>query len=114
MVDQCNGLWIELLSNPDPTNGWNDNICDQPVARDRVFQLVASLANILDKPMVIETMRSVLGIEPVEVDDCILFNDLAVKFGEDGRVIGLYQTFDGSMEPAKSIIQSLSHSDHTT
>ncbi len=114
MVDQCDGLRIELVSHPDSTNGWNGNICDEPVARDRVFQLVASLANILDKPMVIETMKSMLGIEPIEVDDCILFDDLAVKFGEDGRVIGLYQTFDGSMEPAKSIIQNLSRSDHTT
>ena len=114
MVDQCDGLRIELVSNPDSTNGWNGNICYEPVARDRVFQLVASLANILDKPMVIETMKSMLGIEPVEVDDCIIFDDLAVKFGEDGRVIGLYQTFDGSTEPAKSIIQNLSRSDHTT
>ena len=101
------------MSNPDSTNGSIDNIGDQPMARDRVFQLVASLANILDKPMVIETMKSVLGIEPVEVDDCILFDDLSIKFGDDGRVIGLYQTFDGSMEPAKSIIENLSRSDHS-
>jgi len=101
------------LCNPDSTDGSIDNIGDQPRARDRVFQLVASLANILDKPMVIETMKSVLGIEPVEVDDCILFDDLSIKFGDDGRVIGLYQTFDGSMEPAKSIIENLSRSDHS-
>jgi hypothetical protein len=114
MVDHCNGPEIELLSTADPTHGWNEKLCDRHLERDRVFQLVASLANLLDKSMIVETMTSVLGTEPVEVGDCILFDGLSIKFGNDGRVIGLSQTFDGSAEPAKSIIQSISDNEHAT
>ncbi len=81
---------------------------DQHLERDRLFQLVASLANIMDKAMLVETVKSILGIEPVEMQDCVLFDDISIKFGEDGRVIGLYHTLDGTSDRAKTIIQRLS------
>ncbi len=97
-----------LLNDPQPNHGLNEVLCDQHLDRDRLFEIVASLANLLDKPMFVETMKSVLGVEPVEVEDCVLFDDLTIKFNSDGRVVGLYQTLDGTTEPAKSVIQSLS------
>ena len=102
------------MSNAESTHGLNEILCDQQLERDRLFQLVASLANLLDKATVVETVSSVLGIEPVEIEDCVFFNDLSIKFGDDGRVIGLSHTFDGSTEPAKSIIQSISDSGPAT
>ena len=99
---------IKLLNDPRATHGLNDVLCDQQLERDRVFEIVASIANLLDKPMFVETMKSVLGVEPIEVEDCVLFDDLTIKFGDDGRVIGLYRTLDGTTEPAKSVIQNLS------
>ena len=48
---------------------------------ERLFGLVASLANLLDKNLVIETMESVLGIPAVYDGDCVIFNDLAIRFG---------------------------------
>ena len=37
-----------------------------------------------------------LGIDPIEKDDCVLFDDIAVGFGEEGRVNSLYRVIDGS------------------
>ncbi len=99
----------EFLNSPEPTHGWGETLYDQHSERDRLFQLVASLANIWDKALVVETVKSVLGIEPVEMEDCVFFDGLTIKFGDDGRVTGLYHTFDGTTEPAKSIIQDLSN-----
>ena len=114
MVVFFDGSRSEVLSNPEPTHGWSEMLCDQHLERDRLFQLVASLANLLDKAIIVETVKSVVGIEPVEIEDCILFGDLSIKFGDDGRVIGLSQTLDGSTEPAKSIIQNLLNNGRAT
>ena len=64
--------------------------------QDRLFALVANLANLLDRDLVVETMSSVLGIEPVIEDDCVVFDDLAIRFGSDGRVKSVFRTIDGS------------------
>ena len=63
---------------------------------ERIFALVASLANLLDKALVIETMESVLGITGVQDGDCIIFNDLAIRFGNDDRVKSVSRTIDGT------------------
>ena len=63
---------------------------------DRMFALVASLANLLDKELVIETMESVLGVSAVHDGDCIIFDDLAIQFGRDDRVKSVFRTIDGT------------------
>lgn len=63
---------------------------------DRLFTLVASLANLLDRALVIETMESVLGVKAVLDDDCVVFDDLAIRFGKDDRVKSVFRTIDGS------------------
>ena len=63
---------------------------------ERLFALVASLANLLDKALVIETMESVLGIPAVQDGDCVIFDDMAIRFGSDGRVKSVFRTIDGS------------------
>lgn len=64
--------------------------------QERLFSLVASLANLLDKDLVVETMQSVLGIEPVHEGDCVIFDDLEIQFGQDNRVKSITRTIDGS------------------
>ena len=63
---------------------------------ERLFTLVASLANLLDRALVIETMESVLGIAAVQDGDCVIFDDLAIRFGTDDRVKSVFRTIDGS------------------
>lgn len=63
---------------------------------ERLFGLVASLANLLDRTLVIETLESVLGITAVHEADCVIFDDLAIRFGSDGRVKSVFRTIDGS------------------
>ena len=79
-------MWIEAL---------NAYTTDQ----DRLFALVASLANLLDRELVVETMESVLGIDAVHEDDCVIFDDLAIRFGSDNRVKSIFRTIDGSTKP---------------
>ena len=63
---------------------------------ERLFRLVASLANLLDRTLVVETMESVLGITAVYDGDCVIFDDLAIRFGSDDRVKSVFRTIGGS------------------
>jgi hypothetical protein len=63
---------------------------------ERLFSLVASLANLLDKDLVVETIASVLDIEPVHDGDCVIFDDIAIRFGRDDKVASIFRTIDGS------------------
>ena len=76
-------MWVEAL---------NAHTTDQ----DRLFALVASLANLLDRDLVVETVESVLGIKAVHEGDCVIFDDLAIRFGSDDRVKSIFRTIDGS------------------
>ncbi len=63
---------------------------------ERLFGLVASLANLLDRTLVVETMESVLGVTAVHEGDCVIFDDFAIRFGSDDRVKSVFRTIDGS------------------
>lgn len=63
---------------------------------ERLFGLVASVANLLDKALVVETMESVLGVVAVHDGDCVIFDDLAIRFGSDDRVKSVFRTIDGN------------------
>ena len=67
---------------------------------EELFQLIAGLANCLDRKIVIETMEVFLDTKPVEKDDCVLFDDIALKFDDDGRVTSLYRIIDGTVPKA--------------
>jgi hypothetical protein len=95
------------LSSAEEKRMWIEALHEQNLEQERLFQLIASLANLLDKDIVVETMQSILGIEPVEMDDCVLFENLAVKFDENGRVAGIYRTIDGTAKSSEVTIQSI-------
>jgi hypothetical protein len=63
---------------------------------ERLFELVASLANLLDKALVVETMESVLGKPALHDGDCVIFDDLAIRFGSDDRVKSVFRMIDGT------------------
>lgn len=75
---------------------WMEALHEYSNDQEQLFGLVASLANLLDKDLVVETMESVLGIVPVHDGDCVIFDDLAIRFGEDDRVKSVFRTIDGS------------------
>ena len=102
------------LSGPEERRYWIEALHGQNIEQERLFQLIASLANLLDREIVVETMQLILGIEPVELDDCVLFENLAIKFGDNGKVIGIYRTIDGTTEPSKVVIQSIKDSGTAT
>lgn len=75
---------------------WVEALHEQNLEQERLFQLIASLANLLDKEIVVETIHSILGIAPVEKDDCVLFDNLSMKFDDRGKIIGIYRTIDST------------------
>jgi hypothetical protein len=78
-----------------------EGIREQNLEQERLFQMIAALGNCLDRNAVIETMQHILGVDPVESGDGVLFDDIAVSFDKDGRVKGLYRVIDGSERPSR-------------
>jgi hypothetical protein len=91
------------LNSPEDRRRWIEALHEQNLEQERLFQLIASLANLLDREIVVETMQTILGIAPVDQGDCVLFNELTVKFSDNGRVIGIYRTIDGETQPGKKV-----------
>jgi hypothetical protein len=90
------------LNSPEKRRQWIEAIHEQNLERDRLFQLIAALANCLDRDVVVAIMRSHLGVEPVENGDCTTFDDIAVRFNRDGRVTSICHIIDGSADDAGS------------
>lgn len=86
------------MTSPEERQRWLDDLHAHHTDQDRLFGLVAGLANLLDRDQVVETIGSVLGIEPVYDGDCVTFDDLAIRFGSDGKVKSVFRTIDGSRE----------------
>ena len=86
------------MTSPEERQQWLDALHTHADDQDRLFQLVASLANLLDRKLVVETMEAVLGIEPVYDGDCVIFDDLTIRFDVKGRVKSVFRTIDGSRE----------------
>lgn len=84
------------MTSADDRRRWTEALHAYRDDSERLFGLVASLANLLDRTIVVETMESVLGITAVHDGDCVIFNDLAIRFGSDGRVKSVFRTIDGS------------------
>ena len=81
---------------PDEPADLSSLLDGQQIDQESLFGLVASLANLLDRELVVETISSVLGVQPVHDGDCVFFDDLAIRFGRDGRVKSVFRTIDGS------------------
>lgn len=88
------------MSSPERTQRLIEAIEEQNLDQERLFQLIAALANCLDRAVVIETMQHILAIDPVEDGDRVLFDDIAVSFDDHGRVRGLYRVIDGTTPQA--------------
>ena len=86
---------------PDESLKQSSLLDDLQSDQERLFGLVASLANLLDRELVVETIATVLGIDPVYDDDCVIFDDLAIRFGPDDRITSVFRTIDGSRFSAK-------------
>ena len=86
------------MTSPEERQQWLDALHTHSSDQDRLFSLVAGLANLLDRQQVVETISSVLSIEPVQDGDCVMFDDLTIRFGTDGRVKSIFRTIDGSRE----------------
>ena len=83
------------MSSPKQTSRLVEQLYAHNPEQESLFQLIAALANCLDRDIVIETMKHILSIEPVEKGDCVNFDDIAVRFDADGRVKSLSRVING-------------------
>ena len=68
------------------------------IEQEDVMQLVAGLANCFDKELIVETVGTLLDVEPVHVDNCVHFDDLTLRFDDAGRIDGMYRVIDGTAD----------------
>jgi hypothetical protein len=94
-----------LLSSREPIRPSNETLDAKDEEQERLFRLIASLANCLDRRMAIETVQHFLRIDPIEIGNCVFFDDIAVGFNASGRVNSLYRVIDGTTKPVQSGIQ---------
>ena len=86
------------MTSADDRRRWIEALHAYRDDSERLFALVASLANLLDRTLVVETMESVLGVTAVHDGDCVIFDDFAIRFGSDDRVRSVFRTIDGSVK----------------
>ena len=84
------------MTSADDKRRWIEALHAYRDDSERLFALVASLANLLDRELVVETMESVLGVTAVQDGDSVIFRDFAIRFGSDDRVKSVFRTIDGS------------------
>jgi hypothetical protein len=84
------------VTSADDKRRWTEALHAYRDDSERLFGLVASLANLLDRTLVVETIESVLGVTAVHEDDCVIFDDFAIRFGSDDRVKSVFRTIDDS------------------
>ena len=84
------------MTSADDRRRWIEALHAYRDDSERLFGLVASLANLLDRTLVVETVESVLGVTAVHDGDCVIFKDFAIRFGSDDRIKSVFRTIDGS------------------
>lgn len=84
------------MTTEDQRRQWMEALHAYRDDSERLFGLVASVANLLDRALIVETMESVLGVAAVHDGDCVIFDDLAIRFGSDDRVKSVFRIIDGT------------------
>ena len=78
----------------------------QNVERERLFRLIAALAGLLNREAVVKTVATILNREAIDNGDCVVFGDIAIRFGADDKVKSVYLTVDGENSVARVVIQN--------
>ncbi len=89
------------MTSPDQTRALAEAIHELNAEQDRLFALIAALSNLLDRDVIVETVSMLLDVEPVDEGDCVVFADIAIRFGPDNRVRSMYRTIDESEPDAR-------------
>lgn len=93
-MDASNDSRAERPYTAEERRRWIAALHEQSLEQEKLFELIASLANLLDREIVVQTVRSILGITPVDDGDCVRFDNLSMKFDDRGKIIGIYRTID--------------------
>ena len=91
------------MISPEQTRALVEAVDSVTSERDRLFQLVAGLASLLDRDRVVETLEGLLDVRAVDSGDTVVFGEIGIKFGKDNRVRSVYHTIDGG-EPVGPVV----------
>ncbi len=94
------------MTTPEQTRNLIEALHEQNVERERLFRLIAALAGLLNREVIVETVATILNREAIDNGDCVVFGDIAISFGADNKVKSVYQTVDGENLVARVVIQS--------
>ena len=94
------------MTTPEQTRDLIEALHEQNVERERLFQLIAALAGLLNREIVVETVATILNREAIDNGDCVIFGDIAIRFGADDKVKSVYLTVDGENSVARVVIQN--------
>ena len=84
------------MASPEPDYELMRTAHETRLDQERLFQLVASLANMFDRARVVQTLESLLETKARDLGDCVVFGDIAIRFDADDNITSVYRTYDGS------------------
>ena len=73
---------------------------------DSLLRVIAQLGQGHDQEFVVNVFAIALAESPVEMDDCVLFRNIAAKFDIEGRLIDVFKVVPGTTERAEVVIGS--------
>ena len=78
----------------------------QDLGHKALLRVIIRLCNSLEKGVILEAFETGLGKSPEPRDDCVLFDDLALRFTVNGRLADIFRVIEGTTTPANIVIRS--------
>lgn len=94
------------MNTPLDRRVWIEALHSQNVAFRKLLEVILRLAQAHGKPFIVNTFGRVLERDPVEIDDCVVFGDIALRFDQEERLIDLYKCIDGTTKRAEVVIEA--------
>ncbi len=85
-------LWIEALHK-------------QNVEFEKLLQVILRLTQDQKKDTVVSAFRDATEEVAVEIEDCVVFRNLALQFDEQDRLIDLFTVVEGTTKRTEILIQ---------
>ena len=77
----------------------------QNVEFEKLLRVILRLTQDQEKDTIVNAFRDAIAKDAVEIEDCVVFGNLALQFDDDDRFIDLFIVVEGTTKRAGILIQ---------